>query len=31
MDITSIITGLPLFEGLTPKKCNALGDIAVRK
>lgn len=31
MDITSIITGLPLFEGLTPKQYNALGAIAVRK
>ena len=31
MDITSIIAGIPLFEGLSPKQCNALGAIAVRK
>jgi len=31
MDITSIIAGIPLFEGLSPKQCTALGAIAVRK
>ncbi len=31
MDITSIISGIPLFEGLSPKQCTALGAIAVRK
>lgn len=31
MDITSIINGIPLFEGLTPKQCTTLGAIAVRK
>lgn len=31
MDITSIIAGIPLFEGLSLKQCNALGAIAVRK
>ncbi|MHB8137700.1 MAG: Crp/Fnr family transcriptional regulator [Smithellaceae bacterium] len=31
MDITSIIAGIPLFEGLSLKQCTALGAIAVRK
>lgn len=31
MDITSIIAGIPLFKGLSPKQCTALGAIAVRK
>lgn len=31
MDITSIIASIPLFEGLTPGQCNALGAISVRK
>jgi len=31
MDITSIIADIPLFEGLSPKQCNALGAIAIRK
>ena len=31
MDITSIIAGIPLFEGLSPQQCTALGAIAVRK
>jgi CRP-like cAMP-binding protein len=31
MDITSIIAGIPLFEGLSPKQYTALGAIAVRK
>ena len=31
MDITSIIAGIPLFEGLLPKQCTALGAIAIRK
>lgn len=31
MDITSIIVGIPLFEGLSPKQCTALGAIAMRK
>jgi len=31
MDITSIIAGIPLFEGLSPTQCTALGAIAVRK
>jgi CRP/FNR family transcriptional regulator len=31
MDIISIIAGIPLFKGLSPKQCTALGAIAVRK
>lgn len=31
MDITSIIAGIPLFEGLSLQQCTALGAIAVRK
>jgi CRP/FNR family transcriptional regulator, dissimilatory nitrate respiration regulator len=31
MDITSIIAGIPLFEGLSPEQCAALGTITVRK
>lgn len=31
MDITSIIAGIPLFQGLPPKQCAALAGIAQRK
>jgi len=31
MDITSIISNIPLFHGLTPKQCTQLGAISVRK
>ncbi|MFO7569711.1 MAG: Crp/Fnr family transcriptional regulator [Smithellaceae bacterium] len=31
MDIASIIASMPLFEGLSPRQCAALGAIAVRK
>lgn len=31
MDITSIIGGIPLFQGLPPKQCTALAGIAQRK
>lgn len=31
MDITSVIASIPLFEGLSPGQCAALGTIAVRK
>lgn len=31
MDMSSIIASIPLFHGLTPQQCAALGAIAVRK
>lgn len=31
MDMTSIIAGIPLFQGLPPKQCTALAGIAQRK
>lgn len=31
MDLTSIISGIPLFQGLPPKQCSALAAIAQRK
>ena len=31
MDMSSIITGLPLFQGLAPNQCAALAGIAQRR